>query len=68
MGEDPTWLETWVEQSDDSDFNDSDEVQGWLSATLIPDPSGGFMLTVTFQPDSNNDEAVEKYRVTRIKP
>jgi len=58
------WLKTFIGQNDgSSDFNDSDEVMGWLSARLDSD-----VLTVTYKPsdDSELRAATERYRVSPL--
>ena len=63
------WLKVLVDQyCDGSDFNDSDEVQGRLGATLAGD-----MLTVNYDPDKGSPTgplapaAVERYRLVPVE-
>lgn len=54
------WMVTFVDQhGDDNDYNDSDDVMGWLSASLYGD-----VLTVTYENDE--DKVIERYRVVPL--
>ena len=59
------WLETFLNHNGDgsSDLDDSDEVMGYLSASLVDG-----ILTVTYEPrdDSEFEAATERYRVQRM--
>lgn len=61
MASDKTWLEIFVEQNGDSnDYNDSEDVEGWLTVTLRGD-----VLEVKYQSDAGSPEVIEHYRVVR---
>lgn len=60
------WFKTWVDQNHDgSDYNDSEEVEGWLGVELKVDT-----LTVVYEPATETGQPgprqTEYYRVTRI--
>lgn len=54
-------LEVFIEQCDSDDFNDSEEVNGWLRGILTGD-----ILTIEHEDSEGVPIATEKYRVTRI--
>ena len=59
------WLETFLNHNGDgsSDLDDSDEVMGYLSASLVDG-----ILTVTYKPtaDSEFKAATERYLIERL--
>jgi hypothetical protein len=59
------WLEKFIDHNGDgsSDLDDSDEVMGYLSASLVDG-----ILTVTYKPtaDSEFKAATERYLIERL--
>lgn len=61
MASDKTWLEVFVEQNGDSnDYNDSEDVLGWLTVTLH-----NGVLTVKYESDTGAPGVFEHYRLVR---
>jgi hypothetical protein len=56
------WLTILIEQANDPDYNDGDEVLGWLSADLVGD-----VITVEYESGEDNTKTFEKYRVIRLE-
>lgn len=56
------WLPVFFEQyGDNNDYNDSDEVLGWLGARL-----DGDVLTILYEDGYDNSKTEERYRVVPL--
>lgn len=62
------WVKTYIDHNDGADFDDNDEVMGWLTAVLVND-----VLAVTYHPDTadggvyeKHPAAVERYRLVPL--